>query len=298
MFNGILKIFNFKKKKVIFEKTSPSGNGSNLGVLAYQWLSDRSTLLYFYADKSSKQSGNAQNTELYSLELPSSDEDTPPDNRLNKTIANFPAGGKIEEFVISTSTNLMYFTVKNGSTEQLMEINVMKSVRTLSKSGETIDKMAASDLYGTLYIDSKLGSTQTIIAFDAEKRKLISRNAYDKFIELSKANNLDIIINVAFRSWDDQDELYAQGRTIPGNIVTNARGGESYHNWGLAFDASPLENGKISNNINKFMTMGKLGEQVGLEWGGSFKSIVDYPHFQVTFGLNTEDLLNGKRPPK
>lgn len=58
----------------------------------------------------------------------------------------------------------------------------MKSVRTLSKSGESIDKMAASDQYGTLYIDSKLGSTQTIIAFDAEKRKLISRNAYDKVL--------------------------------------------------------------------------------------------------------------------
>jgi len=72
--------------------------------------------------------------------------------------------------------------VKNGSTERLMEINVMKSVRTLSKSGETIDKMAASDQYGTLYIDSKLGSTQTIIAFDADKRKLISRNAYDKVL--------------------------------------------------------------------------------------------------------------------
>jgi len=119
-----------------------------------------------------------------------------------------------------------------------------------------------------------------------------------RFIDLSKANNLDIIINVAFRSWDDQDKLYAAGRTMPGKIVTNARGGDSYHNWGLAFDATPLENGMPSNDINTFKKMGKLGEQVGLEWGGSFKSIVDYPHFQVTFGLNTEDLLNGKRPPK
>lgn len=119
-----------------------------------------------------------------------------------------------------------------------------------------------------------------------------------KFLELSKANNLDIVINVAFRSWDDQDKLYASGRTKPGMIVTNARGGDSYHNWGLAFDASPLENGKISNDIIKYKKMGKLGEQVGLEWGGNFKSIVDLPHFQFTFGLITEDLLNGKRPPK
>jgi len=119
-----------------------------------------------------------------------------------------------------------------------------------------------------------------------------------KLLQLGKLNNLDIMINVAFRSWDDQDKLYASGRTMPGQIVTNARGGESYHNWGLAFDASPIENGKISNNIMLFKKMGKLGEQVGLEWGGSFKSIVDYPHFQVTFGLSNEDLLNGKRPLK
>ncbi|HEY8910012.1 MAG TPA: peptidoglycan-binding protein [Desulfosporosinus sp.] len=119
-----------------------------------------------------------------------------------------------------------------------------------------------------------------------------------KFLELSKANNLDIIINVAFRSWDDQDKLYASGRTMPGTIVSNARGGESYHNWGLGFDATPIVNGKLSDDITLFKKMGKLGEHVGLEWGGSFKSIVDLPHFQYTFGLSAEDLLNGKRPPK
>ncbi|HBP63642.1 MAG TPA: cell wall biogenesis protein [Desulfosporosinus sp.] len=119
-----------------------------------------------------------------------------------------------------------------------------------------------------------------------------------KLLQLGKVNNLDIMINVAFRSWDDQDKLYAAGRTMPGAIVTNARGGESYHNWGLAFDASPIINGKLSDDTAAFKKMGKLGEQLGLEWGGSFKSIVDLPHFQVTFGLSNEDLLNGKRPPK
>jgi len=180
--NGTLEIFNLKKNKVIFEKTSSSENDKGLGVLSYQWLPDRSTLIYFYAERSSEQSGNSQNTELYSLELPNSDDDSVPDNRLNQTIANFPTGGKIEEFVVSTTTNLIYFTVKKGSTERLMEINVMKDVLTLNKSGETIDQMAASDQYGTLYIDSKIGPTKNIIAFDAGKRKLISRNSYDKVL--------------------------------------------------------------------------------------------------------------------
>ena len=118
-----------------------------------------------------------------------------------------------------------------------------------------------------------------------------------KFLELTRANHLDVRIYTAFRSWAEQDHLFAQGRWAPGNVVTNARGGDSYHNWGLAFDAAPYENGVISNDSAKFIRMGHLGEKVGLQWGGSFKSIVDYPHFQYTFGLNTWDLLNGVRPP-
>lgn len=116
-----------------------------------------------------------------------------------------------------------------------------------------------------------------------------------QFLELTRKNHMDVRIYAAFRSWDEEDRLFAQGRWEPGSIVTNARGGDSYHNWGLAFDAAPYENGKISTNKELFMRMGHLGEQVGLQWGGTFKSIVDYPHFQYTFGLNTWDLLNGVR---
>lgn len=118
-----------------------------------------------------------------------------------------------------------------------------------------------------------------------------------KFLDLTRVNKLDVRIYNAFRSWDEQDRLFAQGRTMPEDVVTNARGGDSYHNWGLAFDAAPYENGKISNNINTYKKMGQLGQQVGLEWGGTFISIVDLPHFQYTFGLNTWSLLNGVRPP-
>lgn len=117
-----------------------------------------------------------------------------------------------------------------------------------------------------------------------------------KFLESTRADQLDVRIYTAFRSWAEEDRLFAQGRWAPGAIVTNARGGDSYHNWGLAFDAAPYENGKISNNVEKFIRMGHLGQQVGLQWGGTFKSLVDYPHFQYTFGLNTWDLLNGVRP--
>lgn len=118
-----------------------------------------------------------------------------------------------------------------------------------------------------------------------------------RFLNLTRVHNLDVRIYTAFRSWDEEDRLFAQGRWLPGYIVTNARGGDSYHNWGLAFDAAPYENNMPSTDAAKFILMGHLGQQVGLQWGGTFKSLVDYPHFQYTFGLNTWDLLNGVRPP-
>ncbi|MDR3542667.1 MAG: hypothetical protein P4L69_17155 [Desulfosporosinus sp.] len=243
MEDGTLKIFNLTKGTVVFEKKSPSVNDPTYGVLSYQWLPDRNTLLYFYAKKNpdpvtyvtvyppkstaqtpiedpatvepktedpnqktvtevpkvvpkevpvephvEKRYGNPQITELYTLELPNSDEDIAPDDRFNQTIDNFPAGGKIEAWVVSTSTNLMYLTVKNEATELLMEIDVMKNVRTLSKSGETIDNMAASDRYGTLYLDSKVGATRQVIALDGTKRQIISKNSNDRILGIRDGN--------------------------------------------------------------------------------------------------------------
>lgn len=125
----------------------------------------------------------------------------------------------------------------------------------------------------------------------------------NKFLVLCNANSIDVAIIVTFRSWYDQDVLYAQGRTTPGYIVTDAEGGDSYHNWGLAFDCAPLINNVIAwDATDKFIQMGTLGQQIGLEWGGNWTSykinLIDMPHFQYTFGLSTEQLLNGARPPQ
>ncbi|HWQ43691.1 MAG TPA: hypothetical protein VN456_16895 [Desulfosporosinus sp.] len=141
--------------------------------------------------KYEKRYGSPQLTELYSLELPNSDEDIAPDDRLNpfdppSGSEEISEGGKIEQFVVATSTNLMYLTVVNGSTQQLMKINVMKKVSTLNKLGEHINNMAASDRYGTLYIDSKVGAVQQIIALSDGKRQIISKNTNDRIIGVRK----------------------------------------------------------------------------------------------------------------
>lgn len=119
----------------------------------------------------------------------------------------------------------------------------------------------------------------------------------NKFLEECKKQNLNVVIYFTFRTIEQQNELYAQGRTKPGKIVTNAKGCQSYHNYGLAFDAAPLVSGEIDwDNEALFSKMGKIGESVGLEWGGRWKSFKDTPHLQWSGGLEISDLLRGKKP--
>ena len=106
------------------------------------------------------------------------------------------------------------------------------------------------------------------------------------------------------RTWEDQDELYAQGRTKLGAIVTNARGGDSVHNYGLAADY--VLDGRVTkpgiqwswdtradlnaDGHNDWMQMGELAESCGLEWGGRWKRFPDLPHVQNCFGLTIPDM--------
>jgi peptidoglycan L-alanyl-D-glutamate endopeptidase CwlK len=107
---------------------------------------------------------------------------------------------------------------------------------------------------------------------------------------------IDVLIYCTLRSVKEQNELYARGRTVSGSIVTNARGGESFHNWGAAFDCVPLINGKAAwDDKATYAKMGLIGEAVGLEWAGRWKgSLRETAHFQYTGGLTLVDLKAGK----
>ena len=95
-----------------------------------------------------------------------------------------------------------------------------------------------------------------------------------------------------FRTIAEQDELYAQGRTTPGNIVTNAAGGTSYHNFGLAVDLCDLADGGVNWNYDN-ATLVPIAQKYGLEWGGNWVHIKDKPHFEFRNGHpeNPTDLL-------
>jgi RHS repeat-associated protein len=105
-------------------------------------------------------------------------------------------------------------------------------------------------------------------------------------------SELGIKLRVAqgVRTFSEQNGLYAKGRTTSGSIVTNAKGGQSYHNYGLAIDVVEISSGKAIWDTN-WSAISEIGIHYGFEWGGNFNSISDKPHFQMTFGYSTSDLL-------
>lgn len=135
----------------------------------------------------------------------------------------------------------------------------------------------------------------------------VLRAGATELIERSYARGIPVVITQGMRTIAQQNALYAQGRTKKGPIVTNAKGGSSYHNYGLAFDfALLLPDGKnvswdISRDGNKDKTADwqevvQEAKKLGFEWGGDWTSFKDYPHLQMTFGLTTEQLRAGRRP--
>ena len=95
-----------------------------------------------------------------------------------------------------------------------------------------------------------------------------------------------------YRSFERQAELYAQGRTTPGEVVTKAKPGESLHNYGCAVDFIFRKEG-YNATPPLWETLGTIGEKHGLEWGGRWKGFVDKPHFQMTKGYKLKDFQAG-----
>lgn len=121
---------------------------------------------------------------------------------------------------------------------------------------------------------------------------------------------IDLRVTDGFRTVEQQDRLFAQGRTQtqieakkkqlgitrtiaanPGaGVVTKAIGGYSNHNFGLAIDVVPSENGRLNWNTQSWPVIGLIGESRGLEWGHRWKSIDDKPHFQNLQGKTLKEL--------
>jgi len=116
------------------------------------------------------------------------------------------------------------------------------------------------------------------------------------FVEAAKAKGIDLLVTSTYRDNESQNALYAQGRTTPGNIVTRAKAGQSWHNYRCALDVVPLVNGKaVWDDQAIWKQVGEIGKACGLEWAGDWKTFKEYPHFQYTNGLTMDQLQAGAK---
>ncbi|MFO1519207.1 MAG: M15 family metallopeptidase [bacterium] len=100
----------------------------------------------------------------------------------------------------------------------------------------------------------------------------------ERLIENAQRNGLNVYVSEGFRSEEQQMKLLHSGRG-----VTRAKPGYSFHNYGLAVDVVFQDKkGRPSwREEHDWKKLGQLGKEVGLEWGGDWKSLRDRPHFQL-----------------
>ena len=109
------------------------------------------------------------------------------------------------------------------------------------------------------------------------------RPLVEQFLAALEEAGIRVVITSARRTIAVQNRLYRQGRTEPGNVVTNAPGGSSPHNFGCAVDVCPMDDrGNLlwGSGNGTWAEIGRIGKQCGLVWGGDFRTLNDRPHFE------------------
>ncbi|HLB30368.1 MAG TPA: M15 family metallopeptidase [Gammaproteobacteria bacterium] len=173
-------------------------------------------------------------------------------------------------------------------------MNIEEMIAAIQKKlGIDVDGKAGPQTWGAIYehivkkkIDGQRPS-EAIAEVDSRSEKVIAKLLSEvqpiarALVQKASVAGITIKIISGLRTCEEQDALYAQGRKTSGAIVTNARGGHSNHNFGIAFDIGVFEGNKYLPESPKYKAVGVLGMDLGLEWGGNWKTIVDQPHFQL-----------------
>ena len=120
---------------------------------------------------------------------------------------------------------------------------------------------------------------------------LVKRQA-DKFVQEMEMLGLPIRVTEGYRSPERQNELYAQGRTTKGPIVTIAKAGQSQHQYGNAIDIVFRKLGYDATN-DQWLAAATVGERLGFDWGGDWVNFVDRPHFEMMKGYKLSDFQKG-----
>lgn len=107
------------------------------------------------------------------------------------------------------------------------------------------------------------------------------KEVVENAIQITK---VDFSVIQGLRTKEQQAELYAQGRTKPGPVVTWTM--NSRHLTGHAVDLCPWVNNKLVwdekyyPEINRAMQEAARALGIPIEWGGNWKKL-DLPHFEL-----------------
>ena len=129
----------------------------------------------------------------------------------------------------------------------------------------------------------------------------VRQSAIDAYNEAVQATPKGVhpSITQTYRSFEESDKIYQQGRTTPGGIVSNAKAGQSWHNWSLALDFVLLANGNQSWKVdNNWMVVVSVFKKHGWAWGGDWKSFKDFPHLEKQCGQTLKGLMELKKNGK
>lgn len=125
-------------------------------------------------------------------------------------------------------------------------------------------------------------------AFDARSERnirglqLSAQKLARRSIAAVRRTGADAKVISGTRSYEEQNALYKKGRfRNPGARVTNARGGQSWHNFGLAWDIGLFDGGQYLTTDAKYRAVAPIAKVAGLEWGGDWRSFPDAPHYQL-----------------
>lgn len=187
-----------------------------------------------------------------------------------------------------------------------------------SGSAEDIAKAEMEEIPGNASSDSSLNISRGPNRSTVEPKRRVSERSNQllsglhpsiqplaqKLLAAAAQQGISLVINQGVRTYAEQDALYAKGRTEPGGVVTGTKGGESWHNFGLAFDVAmvspgpkpPIGSPSWPPGKDTWSTVGALGQSVGLVWGGNFSALADYGHFEFHPGITKEQARSGVRP--
>jgi peptidoglycan L-alanyl-D-glutamate endopeptidase CwlK len=124
------------------------------------------------------------------------------------------------------------------------------------------------------------------------KLRDLATKLYNEAVQATPAGVHPYIVET-YRSFAESEALYQQGRTTPGDIVTDAKPGESYHNYGLALDFGLIINGTVSYTVDaNWEKVVSIFDAAGFNWGGNYPgTFKDYPHLEYQGFGRWETLL-------